>query len=80
MDIDKCSIDLDGLDVACDRGIDYTLPDQCDMPIGCQDYERLQNLPRINGVELIGDRSSSEIHVQHEMDRITEQQIDNIIY
>ena len=52
----------------------------CGLSIGCQDYEQMNNLPKINGVELIGDRSSSEIHVQHEMDRITEQQIDNIIY
>ena len=45
-----------------------------------KDYERLYNKPRINGVELIGDKASKEIHVQHEMDEITNQEIDNIIY
>lgn len=82
MDIKDCSINIDGLTLGdCDRGIDSSVGgDQCDMPIGCQDYEKLNNLPKINGVELVGDRSSSEIHVQHEMDRITEQMIDNIIY
>ena len=43
-------------------------------------YSQLKGLPQINGVELIGNKISSEIHVQHEMDRITEQGIDNIIY
>lgn len=52
----------------------------CVVPDTDRDYTRLKNKPSINGVELVGDRSSSEIHVQHEMDRITEQMIDNIIY
>ena len=66
--------------LGCDGIYVPQLTDECDIGIGCQDYEKLNNLPKINGVELVGDRSSSEIHVQHEMDRITEQQIDNIIY
>ena len=45
-----------------------------------RDYNKSFNKPRINGVELIGDKNSSEIHVQHEMDEITNQEIDNIIY
>lgn len=43
-------------------------------------YNRLYDKPQINGVELIGNRTSEEIHVQHEMDDITNQEIDNIIY
>lgn len=43
-------------------------------------YAELKELPQINGVELIGNKLSKEIHVQHEMDRITEQNIDEIIY
>lgn len=44
------------------------------------DYNRSYNKPRINGVELVGNKTSSEIHVQHEMDEISNQDIDNIIY
>lgn len=44
------------------------------------EYEQLKGLPQINGVELRGNKLSKEIHVQHEMDRITEQSIDDIIY
>lgn len=44
------------------------------------DYNPLTNKPQINGVILIGNRTSADIHVQHEMDEITPQQIDNIIY
>lgn len=43
-------------------------------------YAELKELPQINGVELIGNKLSKEIHVQDEMDRITEQNIDEIIY
>lgn len=44
------------------------------------DYEYLSNKPKINGVVLIGNKSSEDIHVQHEMDEITNQEIDTIIY
>ena len=43
-------------------------------------YELLTNKPKINGVTLIGDKSSPDIHVQHEMDEITFQDIDEIIF
>lgn len=43
-------------------------------------YPPLSEKPSINDVVLIGNKTSAEIHVQHEMDVITEQQIDNIIY
>lgn len=49
-------------------------------PIEDRDYNRFYNKPQINGVELIGNKLSKEIHVQDEMDRITEQNIDEIIY
>lgn len=50
------------------------------VPFEDRDYNKSFNKPRINVVELIGDKNSSEIHVQHEMDEITNQEIDNIIY
>lgn len=43
-------------------------------------YKRLYDKPSINGVTLIDDKTSADIHVQHEMDEITNQDIDNIIY
>lgn len=49
-------------------------------PIEDRDYNRFYNKPQINGVELIGNKLSKEIHVQHEMDEITNQEIDQIIY
>lgn len=44
------------------------------------DYEQLTNKPKINGVELSGDRSSTDIHVQHEMDALSVQEIEKILY
>lgn len=43
-------------------------------------YPPLSEKPSINDVVLLGNKTSAEIHVQHEMDVITEQQIDNIIF
>lgn len=47
---------------------------------GTNDYNSLIHKPSINGVTLIGDKTSDEIHVQAKMDIITEQDIDEIIY
>lgn len=47
---------------------------------GTKDYENLCNKPSINGVELTGNKTSSEIHVQHEMSALSEWQIDEIIF
>lgn len=44
------------------------------------DYEALSNKPSINGVVLVGNKTSEDIHVQHEMNEITNQDIDNIIF
>lgn len=50
------------------------------VPFEDRDYNKSFNKPQINGVELIGNKVSEEIHVQHEMDEVTPQDIDNIIY
>lgn len=47
---------------------------------GTTNYNALSNKPQINGVTLIGNKTSHEIKVQDEMDEITAQQIDTIIY
>ena len=45
-----------------------------------EDYEELINIPSINEVPLIKNKTSKDLHVQHEMDEITNQEIDNIIF
>lgn len=46
------------------------------------DYNKLREdtLPQINSVTLKGNKVSSELHVQHEMDVISYQDIDNILF
>lgn len=43
-------------------------------------YPPLANKPQINGVTLLGNKTSSEIKVQDAMDEITPQDIDVLIY
>ena len=43
-------------------------------------YPPLAEKPSINGTTLIGDKTSDEIHVQHKMNRITEQMIDELLF
>ena len=43
-------------------------------------YNRFTDKPQINGVELVGNKVSSDIHVQHEMDVLSVQEIERILY
>lgn len=45
-----------------------------------RDYEKLDNLPSINSVTLIGDKTSEDIHVQSPMREMTVQEIERILY
>lgn len=47
---------------------------------GTNNYNALINKPRINGVILEGDKLDTQLNLQHIMDEITEQDIDNIIF
>ena len=47
---------------------------------GTHNYNALINKPRINGVILEGDKLDTQLNLQHIMDEITEQDIDNIIF
>ena len=48
---------------------------------GDVDYvEQVYNKPKINGVTLVGDKTSAEIHVQDPIGDITPQDIDAIIF
>lgn len=46
------------------------------------DYNKLREdtLPQINSVTLKGNKISSELHVQHEMDVISYQDIDDVLF
>lgn len=43
-------------------------------------YPLLLNKPKINEVTLIGNKTSEELHLQHKMNEITNQEIDEIIF
>lgn len=49
---------------------------------GTDDYNKLKEdtLPQINSVTLKGNKVSSELHLQHEMNTISYQDIDNILF
>lgn len=46
--------------------------------VSTSNYEELTNKPKINGVELVGNKTSSDIHVQDRMNEITDSQIDEL--
>lgn len=71
----------EGIDFTLDEneGLDFVV-DEYSATGGTYDYNELINQPQINGVTLIGNRTSTEIHVQGIMDEITEQDIDIVIY
>lgn len=43
------------------------------------DYDQTKNKPRINDVELSGNKTASELHLQEEMHELTDQEIDEIL-
>lgn len=47
---------------------------------GTDSYLDLDDLPQINGVELINNKTGGDLHLQDKMDNITNQEIDNIIF
>ena len=76
----SCNQYHSGMELDCNLDISDIVLDSCTIPLGVDDYNELKNKPRINGVELVGDLSSHDIHVQHEMDEITNEEIHQIIY
>lgn len=47
--------------------------------LGVLDYEDLENIPTINGVQVIGDKNAPEYDLEYDMDDITNDQIDDIV-
>lgn len=48
--------------------------------IATGDYNDLNNKPKINGVEVIGEKEGIDYNLQDKMSEVTEQDIDKIIY
>ena len=44
------------------------------------DYNELVNKPKINDVELVGNKTSKELKLQEQMNEMTFQDIDDMIY
>lgn len=47
---------------------------------GTRDYNKLNNKPSINDVTLEGALTDEELYLQHKMNRVTEQEIDKILF
>lgn len=47
---------------------------------GTMNYEELKKKPKINSKELIGDKSGSDLNLQDKMDRVTEHDIDIMMF
>ena len=46
---------------------------------GTSNYEYLTNKPQINSVELVGNKTSSELKLQDEMEALTNTDIENLL-
>lgn len=47
---------------------------------GTRDYRQLNHKPKINEVELEGELTDEDLSLQHKMNRLTDQDIDKILY
>ena len=47
--------------------------------LGVLDYEDLENIPSINGVDVLGHKTAPEYDLEYDMDTVTNSQIDEII-
>lgn len=57
-----------------------TLDLEFDSSSGTNNYNSLSNKPQINGVTLVGNKTSKDIKVQDEMDVLSVQEIEKILY
>ena len=48
------------------------------VPVPIRDYEKLDNKPRINGVELIGNKTTAQLRIQETV-AITNQEIEVLL-
>ena len=74
-------VDVKNLDFIIDEqdeSLDFFVDDFVN--IASNNYNDLINKPQINGVTLVGNKTSAEIHVQEPIGDVTSQDIDIIIY
>ena len=48
--------------------------------IHSDNYEDLYNKPQINDITLIGNKTSTQLKLQHEMQELSDSDIDDVIY
>lgn len=46
---------------------------------GTDDYNNLKNRPKINNVELVGNKTSKDLRIQDEMESLTNMDIEEIL-
>lgn len=74
-------VDVKNLDFVIDEqdeSLDFTIDNYIN--VASTDYLDLINKPQINGVTLVGNKTSAEIHVQDPIGDISNQDIDNMIF
>lgn len=74
-------VDVKNLDFIIDDlndNLDFTV--DAYVNVATTNYNDLINKPQINGVTLVGNKTSAEIHVQDPIGDVTSQDIDAIIY
>ncbi len=79
MNMDSLSKDIQiNVDKSTPKDIQIEL-DETKSVISERDYERLKNQPRINSIQLIGNKTSNDLGLQDELPIITRAEIRNII-
>ena len=64
---------------ATDPYTEYLWVNNAWVKLGVIDYEDLENLPTINGVQVIGDKTAPEYDLEYDMDTVTNSDIDDIV-
>lgn len=67
------------LDVTLEESV-HTLSVSMEEGGGTKDYRYLANKPKINSVELIGDKTAEDLRLQGSMEAIAEHDIDILMY
>ena len=72
MPVDYPSVNFD---ILSNNAVDFTIGGQA----GTTDYNMLENKPRINAVELIGNKTSNQLYLQDKMDVLTNNDIEELL-
>lgn len=64
------------VNIADTGSVDFTMDGQIS---GTTDYEKLINKPQINEVTLLGNKTADDLHLQEEMDYLTNMEIEELL-